>query len=826
MSAIALAHMGGSIGQDDMTGHFFSIPVDSSDDATSGDLGSEQEEYQRTQNLHSFFNNKPLTVEIPVNNLFFDNQSCSPTDAPNLGGGSAFIPSQPQHLANLDPSVPFKAHGDSFSNQSQMPQKTQHNRSPSFNFDNKRSPIGTPAKVSPAPSEGCGEDLFDALGSRASWPGMSGFHASPHIPPLGESMSDHVLPLSPFDGSRQHVGTSKSSPSGSEDWWDASSLSVGSSPARLGYSLSQSQQNILQRAGGSQREWDSFGMQQQLAEQVPRRNQEPMFSPEMSLSSFALGGGIFEGNDNQPERRGNMRVPMMSPMTDQFNEEEMFGRMELNDSVPPSPPPPPPPQPLLSRSLTLSFSQQPDEQLLVQAVNSFGACRVLAPAGKCTYTVSYFDLRSASNCVQRLQNIKLGEARVVARFLDDGNFMQGMLSVHNVASTVQNFELMQLFRNCGDVQDVLGSGSQRIVSFFDLRHVRAASTYHGAELHGQPMSLVLPGVANMPSPLPSPFRGASVPSPSSQPQDCLMGLSQHNDSNLMEPLRASRQLSFPFPSSPPGMQQQSQADIPSLLLLQQQQEFESQQHPYPGINTRVLQMQQQQLKQQIRRGLMQATGSDAAAAHGLLSMPPVSPQMQSVSGRGSQGGGGGTPQRTPNKRSDGGSAPKGNMFLLDLDKVRSGEDRRTTLMIRNIPNKYSQKMLLSTVDEKHKGTYDFLYLPIDFKNKCNVGYAFINFIYPASICSFHATFNHRKWDKFNSDKVCELAYARIQGKQALISHFQNSSLMTEDKKCRPLIFFSEGPNQGTYEPFPVGPNVRRRADGRPHDEEETAGARK
>ncbi|KAM0936007.1 putative RNA recognition motif domain, mei2-like RNA recognition, RNA-binding domain superfamily [Dioscorea sansibarensis] len=149
-------------------------------------------------------------------------------------------------------------------------------------------------------------------------------------------------------------------------------------------------------------------------------------------------------------------------------------------------------------------------------------------------------------------------------------------------------------------------------------------------------------------------------------------------------------------------------------------------------------------------------------------------------------------------------------YELDIDRIVRGEDSRTTLMIKNIPNKYTSKMLLATIDENHRGTYDFIYLPIDFKNKCNVGYAFINMIDPQRIIPFYQAFNGKKWEKFNSEKVASLAYARIQGKAALIAHFQNSSLMNEDKRCRPILFHSDGPNAGDQEPFPVGTNVRPR----------------
>ncbi|KAL7135223.1 hypothetical protein ABFS83_11G079000 [Erythranthe nasuta] len=169
-------------------------------------------------------------------------------------------------------------------------------------------------------------------------------------------------------------------------------------------------------------------------------------------------------------------------------------------------------------------------------------------------------------------------------------------------------------------------------------------------------------------------------------------------------------------------------------------------------------------------------------------------------------------ERSRTRRTESNSTQPDNkkQFELDLDRILRGDDKRTTLMIKNIPNKYTSKMLLAAIDERHRGTYDFIYLPIDFKNKCNVGYAFINMTEPTLIVPFCQTFNGKKWEKFNSEKVASLAYARIQGKAALIAHFQNSSLMNEDKRCRPILFHTDGPNAGDQVPFPMGPNIRAR----------------
>ena len=126
--------------------------------------------------------------------------------------------------------------------------------------------------------------------------------------------------------------------------------------------------------------------------------------------------------------------------------------------------------------------------------------------------------------------------------------------------------------------------------------------------------------------------------------------------------------------------------------------------------------------------------------------------------------------------------------IINLMDIFLCKDLRTTVMIKNIPNKYTITSFLDEINVVFKNTYDIFYLPIDYINKCNLGFAFINFVEPFHIILFYELYRGQKWKRFNSDKKCELLYAKYQGRQELISHFEKGKVLlfdSEDK--RPLI---------------------------------------
>ena len=119
---------------------------------------------------------------------------------------------------------------------------------------------------------------------------------------------------------------------------------------------------------------------------------------------------------------------------------------------------------------------------------------------------------------------------------------------------------------------------------------------------------------------------------------------------------------------------------------------------------------------------------------------------------------------------------------IHLENILRQKDKRTTLMIRNIPNKYSIKLLVEELEVNFKGKYDLIYLPIDIVNCCNLGFGFINFTNIFHILNFFDNYNGKKWKKFNSEKKCELVYSKIQGKNELLKSVKLSEHYNNEKK--------------------------------------------
>ncbi len=143
-------------------------------------------------------------------------------------------------------------------------------------------------------------------------------------------------------------------------------------------------------------------------------------------------------------------------------------------------------------------------------------------------------------------------------------------------------------------------------------------------------------------------------------------------------------------------------------------------------------------------------------------------------------------------------------LILDPKAIENGLDTSTSLMVWSIPKEYTQKMLLEEfTEQKHgPGVIDFLYLRMDYKNKngkngTNRGYAFINFVDYRDILKFHSQYCGQHWRRFNSNKICNITYARIQGKAAMLKRFEHCA-----EEYKPFVFVSSGPERGKRLPFP------------------------
>ena len=117
-----------------------------------------------------------------------------------------------------------------------------------------------------------------------------------------------------------------------------------------------------------------------------------------------------------------------------------------------------------------------------------------------------------------------------------------------------------------------------------------------------------------------------------------------------------------------------------------------------------------------------------------------------------------------------------------IDDIITGKEKRTTLMLRNIPNKYTLNNLVEEINPSFWGKFDYINLPIDYDRKLNLGYAFINFVDPMHIILFYETYRLKKWTKYRSDKKMDMTYADKQGKKDINCKDEQTYFAENDKR--------------------------------------------
>eukprot|EP00928_Gymnodinium_smaydae_P061180 TRINITY_DN45331_c0_g1_i1.p1 TRINITY_DN45331_c0_g1~~TRINITY_DN45331_c0_g1_i1.p1 ORF type:complete len:429 (+),score=62.64 TRINITY_DN45331_c0_g1_i1:49-1287(+) len=192
---------------------------------------------------------------------------------------------------------------------------------------------------------------------------------------------------------------------------------------------------------------------------------------------------------------------------------------------------------------------------------------------------------------------------------------------------------------------------------------------------------------------------------------------------------------------------------------------------------------------------------NAGSPGGAGSLSPM--KGRGSGGKGGRGGAGGFNGK--GGLSSGGATPAGDMThahsLGQDEDPENVPDTHTTVMLRNIPNRYTQSMLLSLLEEhSFANRYDFVYLPMDFRNGVNLGYAFVNLLTHEDAKRLMNRFQGFNSWFLDSAKVCETSWARpIQGLLEHVERYRNSPVMHSSMpdEYKPMVF-----QNGERVPFP------------------------
>lgn len=105
---------------------------------------------------------------------------------------------------------------------------------------------------------------------------------------------------------------------------------------------------------------------------------------------------------------------------------------------------------------------------------------------------------------------------------------------------------------------------------------------------------------------------------------------------------------------------------------------------------------------------------------------------------------------------------RGTVGPVDISRVERGEETRTVVMLKNIPNRFSRDDVCRTLDECSKNKYNVLHMPLDQKTRRNLGYCFIQFTTSVDLIQAYHCLQDKCWPGSESLKRCHFWFAKIQ----------------------------------------------------------------
>jgi len=284
----------------------------------------------------------------------------------------------------------------------------------------------------------------------------------------------------------------------------------------------------------------------------------------------------------------------------------------------------------------------------------------------------------------------------------------------------------------------------------------------------------------------------------------IAGVSISGDDVVVEfyDMRAAQQVTFTLPGSRPRHQVPAQQQVP----------FAADESPASLVSNLMESLQR--VQHTLGAVTANATGkmpefsnvSDFLGASPTASL--VSPTSSHKSPAASAPGSG-SPMATASQTPAAGKPVREKVNSKDLtkfdilpEKITTGEEQRTTIMVRNIPKVCTRESFVEMLTSCNLGDrYTFFYMPFDKRRSVHCGFAFVNFKGPTDVLTLHVGIHNFHWHGLpNGARAAPqtppaLSYARLQGQDQLVKHFSLSAVMYDsDARKRPQFIRNQEHN--------------------------------